>query len=139
MYYNVEGILAIIGVFFLPAIVVVSALWFQHKRLRVRADLYSKALEKGQTIPPDWFSEPLKQPKKKRNPLNTGIICMAVGVGVSLFFGIIHMDSPPVRSLDINSQLVSGGMAMGIIPFIIGVAYVIIYFIEKKKNTEEHA
>ncbi len=123
-----EGTLAIIGVFFIPAVAIVLIVWFslneKNKRNQMQADLYAKALEKGQSIPPDLFA----YPKRKRNPLNTGIICIAVGIGVALFFLLAVDDEERLRDA-----------ALGIIPFLIGVAYLIIHFIERKQKTNENA
>ena len=145
---NVEAILAIIGIFFVPMAVVIVVVWLRsndrQKRYQLQADLYVKAIENGQTVPPDFFAESVKKSKKKRNPLNTGIICMAVGIGISLFFWITQGAVANMQvisddiSMEINPSLTSG-LALGIIPFIIGVAYVIIHFVEKNKNAGEHA
>ena len=129
-----SAILGIIGIFFVPAAAIVLIVWFwsnaKNKRYQVQADLYAKALEKGQPIPADLFVEP----KKKRNPLNTGIICIAVGIGVALFIWLLKGAVPGAAQVQIGRAA-----SLGIIPFLIGVAYVIIHFIEKKKATEENA
>ena len=129
-----ESVLAILGVFFVPAAMVVLIVWFKSKergkRQHLQAELYAKALEKGQPIPADLFVEPLKD-KQKRNPLNTGIICIAVGIGVALF---IWMSGGAVPGVELKKAA-----SLGIIPFFIGVAYVLIHFLEKGKNASEDA
>jgi len=125
------GALAIIGIFFLPIVMVILIVWFKsnekRKRYQLQAEVYAKALEKGQAVPDDLFAEL----KKKRNPLNTGILCIATGIGVSLFIWLSKGAVPGVEF--------SKAAALGIIPFLIGVAYVLIHFIEKNQVANEDA
>ena len=126
---------AIIGCIFLPIIMVILIVWFKSKekskRYEVQAELYAKALEKGQPIPADWFVEP----QKKRYALNTGIICIAVGISLFLFFLMV---SAFAGQMDANAAGVFKAFtSVGIIPFLIGVAFLIIHFIEKKKSSNE--
>ena len=127
--------LAVIGIFFLPIVMVIMTVWFKsnerHKRYQLQADMYVKALEKGQSVSADLFTEP----NKKRNPLNTGIILIATGIGVSLF---IWLSKGTVHSVHSSVEF-SKAAALGIIPFMIGVAYVLIHFIEKKQAVNENA
>jgi len=125
-------VFAILGVFFVPASMIVIIVWFRNdarkKRYQLQADLAVKALELGQTVPADMFAEL----KKKRNPLNTGIICIAVGIGIALFIWLGQGAIP-------GAHHVGKAASIGIIPFLIGVAYVIIHFIEKGKTASEDA
>ena len=132
MEYGI-AVLAIIGVFFVPVAMIILIIWIifnaRRKRYQLQAELYAKALEKGQPIPADLFAV---EPQKKRNPLNTGIICIAVGIGVALFIWLSNGAMP-------EGVQIGGAASLGIIPFLIGVAYVIIHFIEKKQGKTENA
>jgi hypothetical protein len=133
-------ILLIVGVFFLPIVMIILIVWFKsaekRNRQRLQAELYAKALEKGQPIPSDLFAEPFSA-RKKRNPLNTGIICIAIGIGISLF---IWLGATSAARLDANAGAFFVSWAsLGIIPFLIGIAYVIIHFLEKGKTADEDA
>jgi len=127
-----ESIFGIIGVFFVPFATAILIRWFRskekHNRYKLLAELAAKALDKGQPIPADLFAEP----KKKRNPLNTGIICIAVGIGVALFIWLSKGAIP-------GSVQIGKAASLGIIPFLIGVGYVIIHFLEKGKTADENA
>ena len=122
----------------LPFAFVIIVLWLQsnekHKRYQLQAELYTKALEKGQPIPTDLFAEP----RKKRNPLNTGIVCVSVGSGIALCFGLMYLLTGSDMKDDelILFRLIG---SLGIIPIIIGLAFLIIHFIEKKKTASEDA
>jgi len=128
----VEGVVAIIGIFFVPAALIILIVWFRsnakHKRYQLQADLAAKALEKGLPVPTDLFVEP----ERKRKPLNTGIICIAIGIGIMLFLWLFF------KSADLHEGIAALA-SIGFIPFLIGVAFVIIHFIEKGKNGNQNA
>ncbi len=122
-----ESVLGIIGIFFVPFIMVILIVWFsineRNKRSKLQAELYGKAIEKGQEIPTDLFA----LTTKKKSPLNTGIICIAMGIGISLFLAIVTDPEDTMK-----------GASLGIIPFVVGIGYLIIYFIEKKHGANEN-
>ena len=132
-----ESALAIIGVFFVPATMIILIVWFRNnakaKRYQLQADLAVKALEKGQPISADLFAEI----ERKRNPLNTGIILISAGIGISLFFWLMAI-SLAYFDKDAYYGLVSVS-SVGVVPFLVGVGYLIIHFIEKKKAANENA
>ena len=119
----------------LPFVFVIVIEWMKsqerRKRYDLQAELYAKALEKGQPIPMDVFVNP----KKKIKPLNIGIICIAIGIGLASFFGLMSISFAELgASVSITFRSVA---SMGIIPFLVGVAFLIIHFIEKKKTNED--
>ena len=142
--YGVQGLVQNIGIFFIPFIMVIFIVWFKskdrRKRYELQAELYAKVLEKGQTLPTDLFDETKKgqavsaESQKRCNPLNRGIICIAVGIGVSLF---AWLSLGFIFSGKISVNEAAPAASLGFIPFFIGVAYVIIHFIEKKNDENE--
>ena len=98
--------------------------------------MYAKALEKGQPIPDGLFVEPQK-PQKKRYALNTGIICTAAGIGISLAFWLVSVFAAQLN--EIAPAVFMSFMSVGIIPILIGIAFLIIHLIEKKKAANENA
>ena len=124
-----DSIFAIVGIFFLPIVMVILVVWFKsvenRKRYQFQAELCAKAIEKGQSMPENLFI----QPKKKVNPLNTGIICIAIGLGLSIFLWLVVAPYEEAKA----------AAAVGIIPFFIGIAYLIIYYIEKKQSESKNA
>jgi hypothetical protein len=137
------GIVGIFGVFFVPFIAIVSIVWFSlsHKRKekKLQAELISKAIEQGQTIPENLLET------KKKSPLNRGIMWIAVGLGLQLFF-IISGVSLTVASKEIaasgvvESDMSStyGGVGFAMIPLFVGLGYLLIHFFEKKEKQEEN-
>jgi hypothetical protein len=129
-----EGHLAIIGLFFMPILMVVAIIWIKsnskNKQNRLQAEVYAKAIEHGQELPANFFETLPQEPKKRANPLNIGIILIAVGVGISLFFAVIAW---------IGVKESMQGAPIGIIPFFIGIGYLLIHFIGKKQAAKNDA
>ena len=127
---------AIIGIiaFVIPFIFAIVIVWLNYngnkKRRQLQAEVYVKAIENGQPISRDLFVEN----KKKTNPLHTGIIWIAVGIGISLFALLIIV----LGGKDMSGTFRLIG-SLGIIPFFIGIAFVIIHFMGKKKDGSEDA
>jgi hypothetical protein len=120
-----------------PFIFVIVIEWLKsvdrRKRYNLQSELYAKALEKGQDIPVDLFVEP----KKKGNHLYTGIICIAVGIGLALFFLLMSVSFAQIQGK--AATVFRAVAAIGIIPFFVGAAFFIIHFIEKRNNNNENA
>ena len=118
------SIIVFVIIFVLPVIVFVIVLIMvlrirganKRKRYEMQTEVYSKALQAGQPLPADLFVTP-----QKTKPLNAGIIWISIGIGIALTAVITH----------------TAIASIGIIPFFIGVAFVIIHFIEKKKSVGE--
>ena len=131
------GDLVMTVVLIIPFVFVIVITWLKnnekHKRNQLQADLYAKALEKGQPIPTDAFTEP----EKKMNPLHVGFICTAAGIGISLMLWLMSVS---FARLDEGASIVFQSFAsVGIIPLLVGIAFFFIYFIEKKKGANENA
>ena len=115
----------------LPFVFVIAIVWIttneKQKRRQLQAELYLKALEKGQPMPTDLFME------DKKKPLKDGIILIAVSIAITVFlwllFDSLAQKNPEEALLFYSLKLV------GFIPFMAGVAQLITYFIGKKKDT----
>ncbi|MDR2848771.1 MAG: DUF6249 domain-containing protein [Bacteroidales bacterium] len=133
-----EGILAILGIFFMPIVLVILLVWFKtnakNKLNQLQADLYAKAIEKGQELPANFFVPEIPA-KKNSKPLNIGIILIAAGVGISVFFLIVALIAGhDAQDVAVGARI---GAGLGVIPFLIGIAYLIIYFIGKKQAQKD--
>ncbi|MDR0835834.1 MAG: DUF6249 domain-containing protein [Tannerella sp.] len=120
----------LIIMFVVPVVLVIAIVWMmtnaKNKQNRLQAEVYSKAIEKGQEIPPNFAASIVPVKRNIFKHLNTGIILIAVGLSVALFFLFM--------SLVIGERDAAGGATLGVIPFFIGIAYLIIYFIEKHQE-----
>jgi len=129
--------LLLIGLLYVPAIMVTLIVWIKsgekRKRYQSQVEVYKKALELGQHVSADWFVER----KGKNSSLTAGIICITSGIGLSLFAWLM------VYLNDINEDnfllLFKFIESLGAIPIFIGIAFVIIHFIGKKKDGSEDA
>ena len=126
-------------IFGFPVIMIILIVWFKSneriKRYQLQADLYAKALEKGQTVPADLFAEPEK--KENKTSLKSGIICMVTGIGIALTAWILYILLNEIMS-NMGEKVVLVFLkifgSIGIIPFMIGIAFLIIHFADNKKN-----
>ena len=107
----------------------------KRKLYELQAEMYTKALENGQSVPPDLFAEPRKLQKRSSKFRNAGIICTFIGIGVFLTCWLIAFFVPD----EISAAIAKVFSSFGTIPFLIGVAFLIIHFIEKKKSVGENA
>ena len=106
----------------IPFIFIVFIIWLivneRQKRRKLQAEIYSKSIEKGEPLQKDLFAE------SKRKPLHTGIILISSGMGIMLVFWLMAA-----------SKLVP----LGLLPFMVGLAYVIIHLIDKNNKDEDNA
>ncbi|MDR1417256.1 MAG: DUF6249 domain-containing protein [Prevotellaceae bacterium] len=127
------AIIAVLGVFFAPVAAVALIVWFYFRNVRrrneLKAEVYSKAIEKGVELPADLFS--LKMPKSRKNVwLNVGITCIALGLSILLTFVI-------AGCLEGSSKWSISVGLMGLVPFVLGWGFLAIHFISKKQERGE--
>jgi len=131
--------LVTIVVLIVPFVFVITMVWLginaKQKRDQLQADLYAKALEKGLPIPENLFVE---NKKKERKPLNTGIILISVSIGIMLSLWLLF-NSIAQAFKDPDLDFMPMLALVGLIPFMAGVAFVIIHFVEKKRTPSEDA
>lgn len=118
-----------------PVVGVVLIAYFFTRLIRQRnelkAELYSKALEKGVELPPDLFGNRKlfgseKKPKNPQRSFNAGVILLAAGVSFALAFaiaGLITCQKEPFVAA-----------AFGVIPALLGVACFVFYAVGKKRQ-----
>ena len=117
---------------FLFVIVVACVKFFHDRRTQeLQHETIRLALEKGQPIPPDLFvvKSPIEKAEKsdKKNDRKAGLILIAVGVGLLVLLGgasdLVYMHS-------------FGGLRwVGLIPALIGVAFLVNCALEKRDET----
>ncbi|MDE6694104.1 MAG: hypothetical protein K2K05_12035 [Muribaculaceae bacterium] len=110
-------IVGIISVFGSAVLVVLTVLLFFYLNNRRKFQLMETAIKHGKEIPEDFFKPKKASPESR---LLTGLIWIAVGIGF-LIFSFFEGDK------DLT------GLAS--IPFLVGVAYVIVYYVGKKNGS----
>jgi hypothetical protein len=93
-------------------------LYFWYKRRTALYATLKTLAEKGVPISPDQ----LLPHKKEKNDLRKGIILLSVGAGI-------------IVSVLLIGNKISGAWPIGLIPLIIGVGYIVVWVIDKKKHT----
>ncbi|NLO70203.1 MAG: hypothetical protein GX102_04520 [Porphyromonadaceae bacterium] len=102
------------------AIVLIVFFATKHKKEaeKARHDLYLKSIEAGQPLPEKLF----EKHEKQSSSLKKGAVWLAAGLGI-VILGLINK----------NTTLTG----IGVIPALVGVAFLLVYFIEKPKNDSE--
>jgi hypothetical protein len=117
-----------IGAFAMVVAIVVLPFYFKSRERREMQRTLRVAIEKGQPMPPeviDAMTKTVKLPPTRLRDLRTGVIWLAVGVGVAgaTYFGdFIHGDN------DFD------GFGIACIPAVIGIAYIVLSFFNPNKE-----
>ena len=101
-----------LAIFGMPVLIVAVILCFSFSRNRAMHKTVRLMVEKGQPVPESLLNPP--PVVRQRTDLRRGIKWMLWGVGVMIFFGACN-------------DWEGGAWSLGIIPFLIGVAYIIFW------------
>ena len=112
---NLIPLVAIITTMAVPVLIVVFIHYFRHKDHKARMAVAQAAIEAGLTIPEDLFKT---VEKKKKTHLQNALECIAAGIGVGAMLWIIVEPKFAI---------------IGLFIFLMGIAYLILHFIEKKQ------
>lgn len=121
--FNIEdmtglvGLIAVILAFGTPIVIVIAILIHKSRRTQLIHQTVVALAEKGLPVPPDLF---IDRPAESSSPLHKGVVLIAVGAGLMLFF------------LSLSGRHAPWGV--GIIPLLIGVGYLIVWKIEGRKK-----
>jgi hypothetical protein len=76
-------------------------------------------VEKGQPVPPALLAPPPSV--RQRSDMRRGVVLVMVGLGLMLFLGAVN-------------EWEGGAWAVGIIPFLIGAGYLLVWKLEGRKD-----
>ena len=111
------AMLAVILVFGTPIIIVIAILIHKSKRTQRIHQTVVALAEKGLPVPPELFID--KPAADSASPLHKGVVLIAVGAGLTIFF----LSTPDRHT----------AWGIGMIPLLIGVGYLIVWKLETKK------
>lgn len=77
------GVIAVIGIFALPAIIIFIVLYYQNRKRKERYQLIEKAIEAGQPLPKEFVKETKAEDDSMRVK---GIKNVFLGLGLAIFF-----------------------------------------------------
>ena len=103
-------------VFGAPVLIVAVIMYFGFSRNRMMHRTVRMMVEKGQPVPAALLAPP-PPAVRQRSDMRRGVILVMVGIGVMLFFAAVN-------------DWEGGSWAFGLIPFLIGVGYMLVWKLE---------
>jgi hypothetical protein len=107
-----------------PVLIVAAIMLFSYLKSRSLHRTVREMVAKGQPVPPELFMTPGTR-VKTRSDLRRGVILVILGVGLMVFFGAL------------GNWESSGPWVIGLIPFFIGAAYLVLGRLEGTRNQVE--
>ncbi|HEY2138920.1 MAG TPA: DUF6249 domain-containing protein [Chthoniobacterales bacterium] len=129
--FNVEDgalmAIPIVGIIFstlfgAPVLVVAAIMFFSYLKSRSLHRTVREMVAKGQPVPSALFAPP--PAIRARSDMRRGVVLMMVGFGLMIFFGAVN-------------DWEGGSWALGIIPFLIGVGYLLVWKFEGPKDADK--
>jgi hypothetical protein len=102
-----------------PVMVVAAIMFFSYLKSRSLHRTVRTMVEKGQEVPAALFAPP--PTVRARSDMRRGVVLMMVGFGLMIFFGAVN-------------DWDGGAWAIGIIPFLIGLGYLLVWKLEGPKD-----
>lgn len=123
---QVIPIIAIVmmSVFGAPILIVGLLLYFGFSRSRMMHKTVRMMVEKGQPVPEALLNPPPHV--RKRSDLRRGVILLMIGTGLMVFLGAVN-------------DWEGGAWALGLIPLLIGVGYLLVWMLEGKPDEQRKA
>jgi Flp pilus assembly protein TadB len=109
-----------LAVFGAPVLIVGLIMYFGFSRNRMMHKTIRMMVEKGQEVPAALLVAP-PPAVRQRSDMRRGVVLVMVGVGLMLFFAAVN-----------NWE--GGSWAIGVIPFVIGLGYLLVWKLEGKKD-----
>jgi len=109
-----------LSIFGAPVAIVVMIGIFSIIATRMRQRTIRMMVEKGQPVPAELLA-PATRGIRRRSDVRRGVVWAMVGFGMMIFFGAVN-------------DWEGGVWSLGLIPFLIGLGYLIIWKLENKKD-----
>ena len=103
-----------------PVLIVAVIMYFGFSKNRMMHRTIRMMVEKGQPVPPALLAPP-PPALRQRSDMRRGVVLVMVGLGLILFLGAVN-------------DWEGGAWAVGIIPFLIGVGYLLVWKLEGRKD-----
>jgi len=109
-----------LSIFGAPVLIVILIGMFALSISRSRQRTIRMLVEKGQPIPAELLA-PAARAVRKRSDVRRGVVWAMVGLGMMIFFGAVN-------------DWEGGIWSLGLIPFLVGLGYLIVWKLEGKKD-----
>jgi len=118
-------VIPLVGIVFLsifgaPVLIVVMIGIFTLLVSRSRQRTIRMLVEKGQPVPAELLA-PATRAVRQRSDVRRGVVWSMVGLGLMIFLGAVN-------------DWEGGAWSLGLIPFLIGLGYLIVWKLENKKE-----
>jgi len=116
-----EAVIPLVAIIFMtvfgtPILIVAVIMYFGFSRNRMMHRTIRMMVEKGQPVPPALLAPP-PPAQRQRSDMRRGVVLMMVGIGLLVFLGAVN-------------DWEGGSWAIGLIPLLIGVGYLIVWKLE---------
>ncbi len=111
--------ITLLTVFGAPVLIVGLILYFSFSRSRALHRTVRMMVEKGQPVPEALLNPPPAQ--RQRSDVRRGVVLTMIGIGLMVFFGAVN-------------DWEGGAWTLGLIPFLIGVGYLLVWKLDTKKD-----
>jgi hypothetical protein len=111
--------ITLLTVFGAPVLIVGLILYFSFSKSRALHRTVRMMVEKGQPVPDALLNPPPAQ--RQRSDLRRGIVLTMVGLGLLVFLGAVN-------------DWEGGAWSLGLIPFLIGAGYLLVWKLDAKKD-----
>jgi Domain of unknown function (DUF6249) len=108
------------SIFGAPVLIVAVIMYFGFSKNRMMHRTVRMMVEKGQPVPAALLAPPLPA-QRQRSDMRRGVVLVMVGLGLMLFLGAVN-------------DWEGGAWSLGIIPFLIGAGYLLVWKLEGKKD-----
>lgn len=115
-------VVSLLTVFGAPVLIVAVIMYFGFSKSRMQHRTVRMLAEKGQPIPSALLAPPTPA-VRQRSDMRRGVVLTMVGVGSMLFLGAVN-------------DWEGGAWSLGLIPFLIGAGYLIVWKLEGGKKNE---
>jgi len=115
-------VVSLLTVFGAPVLIVAVIMYFGFSKSRMQHRTVRMLAEKGQPIPPALLAPPTPA-VRQRNDMRRGIVLVMVGIALMICFGAWN-------------DWEGGAWAIGVIPFVIGLGYLLVWKLEGAKKNE---
>ncbi len=110
------------AIFGAPVMIVALIMYFGFSKNRAMHRTIRMLAEKGQPIPPALLAQPTPA-LRQRSDMRRGVVLCMVGLGIMIFFAAVN-------------DWEGGSWAIGVIPFVIGLGYLLVWKLEAGKKNE---
>jgi hypothetical protein len=114
--------ITMLTIFGAPVLIVAFIMYFGFSKSRMQHRTVRMLAEKGQPIPAALLAPPIPA-VRQRSDLRRGIVLVMVGIGLMVCFGAWN-------------DWEGGAWAIGVIPFVIGLGYLLVWKLEGEKKNE---